>query len=140
MLGRGQAITGSSLYPRPTIIQTRVPDHPLIRAVLSGDHSRFLEEEMRVRRELSLPPYTAVARIAGAGAQDFVSTLLPAANEASDRDDTIGRSSTRSLRASRQPDDSWLLIADDHETMCSLLSSPTRPRKQLRIYVDPPSI
>ncbi len=134
MLGRAQAITRSSFYPRPTIIQTRVTDHLLIRAVISGNWTGFLSEEMRVRRELLLPPYTAVARIAGAGAQDFVSTLLNAAT------DSPGGCNKLSLRASRQPDDSWLVIADDHDTLCNALSSATRPRKQLRIYVDPPSV
>ena len=140
MLGRGQAITKHSLYTRPTIIQTRATDHPLIRAVLSDNHTILLDEEMRVRRELSLPPYTAIARIAGAGAQDFVSTLLTTSDKSDTCSDIVGQSSIHPLRAGKQPDDSWLVIADDHDTLCNLLSSAARPRKQLRIYVDPPSI
>ncbi len=140
MLGRAQAITRSSLYTRPTIIQTRATDHPLIRAVLSGNHAMLLNEEMRIRRELSLPPHTAIARIAGAGAQDFVSTLLAASDKSGAYSDIVGQSSTHPLRAGKQPDDSWLVIANDHDTLCNLLSSAARPREQLRIYVDPPSI
>jgi primosomal protein N' (replication factor Y) (superfamily II helicase) len=44
-------------------IQTWQPDHPVMRALLSGDSERFYEEETNQRRRASLPPFGRLAAL-----------------------------------------------------------------------------
>jgi primosomal protein N' (replication factor Y) (superfamily II helicase) len=44
-------------------IQTWQPEHPVIRALLSGDSERFYEEEIAQRRRANLPPFGRLAAI-----------------------------------------------------------------------------
>jgi primosomal protein N' (replication factor Y) len=43
------------------LIQTWQPDHPVMRALVSGDSERFYEEETEQRRRGGLPPFTRLA-------------------------------------------------------------------------------
>ena len=52
------------------LFQTYAPDHPVIKALLSGDGQRFLEQEARARAEQKLPPYGKLAAVVVSGA-DF---------------------------------------------------------------------
>ncbi len=54
--GRGE-ITGE------VVVQTHRPDHYSIKAALCQDYEGFYKQEMQVRRSLSYPPYTALARV-----------------------------------------------------------------------------
>jgi primosomal protein N' (replication factor Y) (superfamily II helicase) len=44
-------------------IQTWQPEHPVMRALLSGDSERFYEEEIHQRRRAGLPPFGRLAAI-----------------------------------------------------------------------------
>ncbi len=41
-------------------VQTRNPQHEAIRAVATMNHEKFYREELKIRRELNLPPFTHV--------------------------------------------------------------------------------
>jgi primosomal protein N' (replication factor Y) len=44
-------------------VQTRAPDHPVIRAIVSGDREGFYESEIEERRRAGLPPFGRLAGI-----------------------------------------------------------------------------
>jgi len=45
------------------LVQTYNPDHPVVRALLSGDRENFLEREIVQRREAGLPPFGRLASL-----------------------------------------------------------------------------
>lgn len=49
--------------PGRALIQTMQPDHPVLRAIISGDASRFYAEEIRMREEAGLPPFGRLAAL-----------------------------------------------------------------------------
>jgi primosomal protein N' (replication factor Y) len=49
------------------LIQTWQPDHPVIRALISGDAERFYAEETEQRRRGALPPFTRLAALVVTG-------------------------------------------------------------------------
>jgi primosomal protein N' (replication factor Y) len=51
------------------IVQTYWPDHPAIRAAATHDRAAFVAEELRVRRELSYPPFGRLANIVVSSAE-----------------------------------------------------------------------
>ncbi|MFT0892800.1 primosomal protein N' [Pseudochelatococcus sp. G4_1912] len=49
--------------PGRALIQTTQPDHPVLRAIVSGDVARFYAEEIAVREEAGLPPFGKLAAL-----------------------------------------------------------------------------
>ena len=49
------------------VVQTSIPEHPVLRALRTGLDEPLYEEELRVRREFGYPPYTYLARVVAAG-------------------------------------------------------------------------
>ncbi|MFO1118573.1 MAG: primosomal protein N' [Beijerinckiaceae bacterium] len=49
--------------PGRGIIQTWQPEHPVMRALVSGDQERFYAEEIFARQQANLPPYSRLAAI-----------------------------------------------------------------------------
>lgn len=45
------------------VLQTRVPDHPALRAIASGQDAAFYEAELAVRREFGYPPFSRLVRV-----------------------------------------------------------------------------
>jgi len=45
------------------LIQTYMPEHPVIQALVSGDRDTFLEREIEARREATLPPFGRLASL-----------------------------------------------------------------------------
>ncbi|MGB3407167.1 MAG: primosomal protein N' [Jannaschia sp.] len=54
---------GRADVPGVALLQTYQPDHPVIRAILSGDEEGFLTEEAAQRRAAGVPPYGRMAGI-----------------------------------------------------------------------------
>ncbi len=102
------------------LIQTFTPDHEVIRAAVAGDPSIVAYGERERRELLSLPPFGALARVSGDGADEFVSAL-------GDAGLVVGRGAGHHLV--RGPD--WM-------TLGQLLNATVRPPgARLRIEVDP---
>jgi primosomal protein N' (replication factor Y) len=53
--------------PGRALIQTYMPDHPLMQALKRGDRDGYLEKEKRIREEAGLPPYGRLAAIIVSG-------------------------------------------------------------------------
>jgi len=49
------------------LIQTYMPEHPVIQALVSGDRDNFLEREIAARREATLPPFGRLASLLVSG-------------------------------------------------------------------------
>jgi primosomal protein N' (replication factor Y) len=99
------------------LVQTFTPRHPVIDAALFTDPGRLAKVEAARRRDLQLPPFSALARVSGAGALEFVAaTGLAAA-----------------------PDGDGVLVrADTWEHLGPVLATTARPKgSKLRIEVDP---
>ncbi len=69
------------------VLQTAVPDHPVLTAAAAGDYAKFFGVEIEYRRMLGYPPFTAMAEVALWGrdvkglertAQDLASRLRAA--------------------------------------------------------------
>jgi primosomal protein N' (replication factor Y) len=71
---------GREERPGRVLIQTYMPEQPVMRALAAGDRDRFLEAEAAARREAGLPPFGRLAAlIVGAGepeAADFAARGL----------------------------------------------------------------
>lgn len=65
-----QQVTGRAgrfEIPGRALVQTWQPEHPVMRAILSGDSERFYEEETEQRRRAGLPPFGRLAALIVSG-------------------------------------------------------------------------
>jgi primosomal protein N' (replication factor Y) len=58
---------GRGERPGRALLQTWQKEHPVLRALLSGDFERFYSEETQARRDASLPPFGRLAAVIVAG-------------------------------------------------------------------------
>jgi len=113
--------------------QTRVPEHPLLRAVALGEPTEVLAEEVGIRRTSALPPFSALAVVSGA--------LGPAYAEALGEQAAAAAGQGQPVSVSPIGDDRFLLRAENHEPLCDLLArTPRPPGRGLRVEVDPVSL
>ncbi len=83
------------------LVQTHDPDHPVMKAIVSGDAERFYREEIAMRRRAMLPPFGRLAGIVVTGPDK-------AAAEAHGR--ALARTGLQLLGDAR-PEDRWSGIA-----------------------------
>jgi primosomal protein N' (replication factor Y) len=120
LLARAARLVGGRRDGR-LLVQTRMPTHEVIDAVVHADPGRFTLVESARRAALRLPPESAIAEISGEAAPPFVAAL------GGDGVDLTGPST-----AGR-----WLARAEDHRSLCDGLASTPRPSGRLRVAVDP---
>lgn len=118
LLVRAARLVGPRLAGGRLLVQTYLPHHEVLEAVLHADPSRLATVEAARRELLGLPPFRALAAVSGAGAEEFAAaTGLEAAPTA------------RGV----------LLRADDWDALGSRLAATPRPKgSRLRVAVDPP--
>jgi primosomal protein N' (replication factor Y) len=126
LIARAARAVGGRSGGGRVLLQTRQPDHPVVRAAFAGDPGRFTAGELERRRALRYPPAAALALVSGAGAAEWAATAtssgaLPAGVE------VLGPA-----------DDRWLVRAPDWTTLADWLATIPRPQQRLRIEVDPP--
>ncbi len=80
LLARAGRLVGARPAGR-VIVQTRSPDHEVLRAARAGDPTLFSEPELERRRALGLPPWRAVAALSGPGAHDLAASVRDAGIE-----------------------------------------------------------
>jgi primosomal protein N' (replication factor Y) len=105
------------------VVQTRLPDHRVLRAAVRADPSRLAVTEGELRRAMGLPPHGALAEISGAGAGELVAPLSarPDVTVLGPRND--GR---------------YLLRAGGPDALAGVLARADRPLARVRVAVDPP--
>jgi primosomal protein N' (replication factor Y) len=63
LLSQAVGRAGRGARPGRAILQTYQPDHPVIRAVASGDGESFYQEELSLRRRFGSPPFGKVVKL-----------------------------------------------------------------------------
>ena len=121
LVARAARLVGPRENGGRVAVQTRLPRHPVIDALLHADPGRFVAGELRLRTELALPPAVALAMISGAAAPEFVSRL----------------GSPPGVTVMGPDEGRWLVKAPDHHTLSAALTGVKRPPGRLRIAVDP---
>jgi primosomal protein N' (replication factor Y) (superfamily II helicase) len=58
---------GRDVIPGRGLIQTYMPEHPVMQALVSGDRDAFYEKEIAARREAGLPPFGRLASLLVSG-------------------------------------------------------------------------
>ncbi len=103
-------------------LQTHHPDHDLLDGLRRGDLTTFVDAESQRRRALSLPPFGALARISGPGADDAADQLATSLHVAVAR-----------------RDGDVLVRAATYETLADELAHLARAKNsRWRVAVDPP--
>jgi primosomal protein N' (replication factor Y) len=121
LLARAARLTGGRATGGRLLVQTRLPRHEVLDAVLHADPGRLAAAEWPRREMLRFPPAAALARVSGPAAPAFVEGLGRPPGV-----DVLGPSDGR-----------WLLRAPDHATLCGALAATARPPGRLRVEVDP---
>jgi len=123
LLARAGRLVGGRSQPGagPVLVQTRLPDHPVLAAAVAGDPAKL--DELELRRDLALPPFGALATLSGDATATYGEALAASGPAAADLGD--GR---------------WLVRAPDHRTLCDALRDTPRPAGRLRVTVDPTDV
>ena len=58
---------GRSEHPGRVILQTYMPEHPVVQALLSGNREKFIETETTAREEAKMPPFSRLAALIVSG-------------------------------------------------------------------------
>jgi len=134
LLVRGARLLGGERGHGRLLLQTRLPDHEVVRAALTSDPQLVVDAERARRRLLGFPPFGGVAELSGA--PDAVAAACDALREV-DGIDVLGpvarSGSTTSSRA--------LVKSVSVAELCDALADPrvdaARGLGRLRIDVDP---
>jgi primosomal protein N' (replication factor Y) len=121
LLARAARLVGTRDAGGRVLVQTRIPDHEVLRAAAHADPTVLDHPERALRATLGLPPFGALAALRGPGAADYAGGLREVAGVA-----------VSSVDADR-----WLVTAPDHQILCDGLASVPRPAGRLRVEVDP---
>ncbi|MCP3938285.1 MAG: hypothetical protein GY708_23300 [Actinomycetia bacterium] len=121
LIARAARLVGPKALGGRIVVQTRMPEHPALRAAALGDPTIFTDLEMSARAEAGLPPHKALAVVSGAAAEAFMAEFEPLGDV-----EVVG-----------SDDGSWLLRSGDHNSLTGALRATQRPPGRLRIEVDP---
>ena len=58
---------GRAEHPGRVALQTYMPDHPVMQALLSGERERFIETETKAREQFDMPPFSRLAAVIVSG-------------------------------------------------------------------------
>jgi primosomal protein N' (replication factor Y) len=117
LLARAARLVGGRSGGGRLLVQTFLPRHEVLQAVLHADPSRAAKVELSRRELLGLPPFAALAAVSGAGASEFAEAT---GLEASSSGDVV------------------LLRAPTWDELGAAIASTPRPKgSRLRIEVDP---
>jgi primosomal protein N' (replication factor Y) len=121
LLARAARVVGGRAGGGRLLLQTRLPGHEVIDAVVHADPGRLALQEAARRTELRFPPAMALAIVAGESAAAYMEALRAVPGL-----DILGPADGR-----------WLVRADRHEQLCDALRATPRPPGRLRVNVDP---
>ena len=126
LLVRAARMVGDRAGGGRLVLQTRSPDHEVVRAALEGDPSIVSEAERARRQDFGFPPFGALAEIGDQAGGAFV--------------DALRETGAEGVEIRGPVDGSWQIRAADHTTLCDALAEVERPPGRLRLSVDPPRV
>lgn len=118
LLVRAARIAGPRRQGGRVLVQTTMPDHPVVLAARFAEPDRAAATDEAVRRQLRLPPFGALAVITGEGASELAAST--------------------GLAWSGSDDDVTVTAADWWELGSTLATAPRPAGSRLRVEVDPP--
>ena len=121
LLARASRLVGGRSRDGGVLVQTRAPSHPVIDAAVFADPGRLTVAEEPLRRALRLPPFGALALIAGEGAGDLAGA----------------RDSAPGLEVSPLADGRWVVRAPGPTRLADALAAVGRPAAPTRVHVGP---
>jgi primosomal protein N' (replication factor Y) len=129
LVGRGaQLLASRPRHETRLLLQTRLPDHEVVRAVVEGRPELVTEAETSRRRALAYPPFGALAELTG----DEEALMLAVAE--------LSRLDVRALG----PSDGRVLVhAGDDDSLARALHTALphiRAAGRVRVAVDPPRV
>lgn len=128
LLARAARLVGGRADGGRILVQTFLPKHEVLDAVLHADPGRLMAKELARRRALGFPPAGALAVVSGAGATDYASSLALGGGPG-------GVQSAVTL------DGRVLLRAPTWDVLGDVIAATPRPKgSRLRIEVDPPRL
>lgn len=123
LLVRASRLVGGRRPGARIVVQTRSPEHRVLRAAVAADPGRFADEELALRTALGFPPVGALAEVGGPGAAGYLAPLAE-------------RSGLMVLGP--RDDGRYLVRADGPGELADALADLDRPRERVRVAVDPP--
>jgi primosomal protein N' (replication factor Y) len=117
LLGRAARAASDRL-----LLQTRLPDHPVVDAARHGDPGRFTDAEQRRRAELGYPPAAALAVVSGTAAAAWAAGAPPP---------PLG------VEVLGPADGRYLVRAATWDALADFLDAVPRPSGRVRVEVDP---
>jgi len=124
LLARAARLVGGRGTGGRLLVQTFLPHHEVLDAVLHSDPGRLMTKELTRRRALGFPPAAALAVVTGTGAAEYAAGLRAG-----------GVQSAPTLAGD------VLLRAADWDTLGRAIAATPRPKgSRLRIEVDPPRL
>ena len=124
LLVRAARLVGPRSGGGRILVQTRMPDHPVLVAAATADPTDWVAAEALRRSEMRQPPSTAWALVSGAAAESYVERLSSSAHAAA-------------LDIAGPANGVWRVRCDDRGTLLDALDSTQRPPGRLRVAVDP---
>jgi primosomal protein N' (replication factor Y) len=122
LLARAARALGDRRTGGRLLLQTRLPDHAVVRAALLGDPGRLVDAERPRRQALGYPPFGALALVSGQAAPAWAAAA-PVVDGVEVLDGGTGR---------------WLVRASDAAALADYLAMVPRPAGRVRVEVDPP--
>ena len=124
LLVRAARLVGPRSGSGSILVQTRLPDHPVLAAAAGADPSDWLRAEVERRSAMRQPPAAAWALVSGAAAPGYVENL------------SAGRHA-EVLDIAGPADGTWRIRSDDRDVLLHALAAAERPSGRLRVAVDP---
>ena len=123
------------------LVQTRVPDHPVLLAVARGELADIFAAEESMRASAGLPPFSALAAVSGPLANGYVDALRAAAAAAAATGAAAGPAAGPAVTFPRWATRDISSRLRTHAELCDLLASVARPPgRGLRVEVDPAAL
>lgn len=116
------------------LVQTFVPDHPVLRAARAGDPDIVTATERERRLRLGLPPYGALALVSGTGAADLVARLPVARLPLAEGGVEVGEFGGVGVERFLVRSGAWMSLGE------VLNAAERTPGARVRVEVDPPRV
>ena len=110
------------------LVQSRLPNHPVLRALVEANPSDWIQAEAARRQALGLPPMSTWALVSGSAASTYVERLAEAEGA-----HLLEISEAKSGSASH----TWRIRSSERTALLDVLQRTPRPSGRLRVQVDP---